>query len=96
MNLSSGSRDRIIGKEKVRTKVVDATLDKKAAIQKFKHINASKTIFGRGDMLFNKKLDTRSVICNFVSAAEIVRDPRKTKIIGSVNLFAKSTARTEV
>ena len=78
----------MIGRVKVRTRVVEATFDKKAAMTKFKSMMAIKTIRGFGEMWLMMKAETRSVISSFARAALIVRDPKKTKMIGSVKRAA--------
>ena len=91
---SSGSRLLIIGRENVKTSVVEATLERKAAMTKLRHIMAIRTIFGFGEMCESKKAETLSVIANLVRAADIVREPRKTKIIGIIKCSAKIVANS--
>ena len=86
---SSGSRVLMIGSEKVKKIVVAAIFDKKPEIVKFSSMSVKRTMFGLFEMCPKANFETLSVIFNFANAAEIVRDPRKTKIIGSVN-FAQT------
>ena len=92
MNLSSGSRLLMIGSENVRTSVVDATFERNAAIQKLRSMTAKRTIFGFGEMCESKYALTLSVIDSFVRAADIVSEPRKTKMMGSMNFAANIVA----
>ena len=92
INGSSGSSVLMIGSEKVRKIVVEAMFERKADVVKLRSINVRRTMCGRVEILENANCETLSVMLSFASAAEIVSEPRKTKIIGSVNFAAIEVA----
>jgi hypothetical protein len=95
MNGSVGSRDRIIGIEKVRIRVVEAMLDRKPAIRKFMSIKVSRIRAGRRGRCLNAKFETRSIMFILPKTAVIVIDPKKTKFTGSIKLWANAVALCE-
>jgi hypothetical protein len=95
MKGSSGSRDRIIGIEKVRIRVVDAIAERNPEITTFRSINVKRIYRGFRDKCLKAKSETRSVMFIFARHAEIVIDPKKTKTTGSMKLWAKAAARSD-
>jgi hypothetical protein len=78
----------MIGRLNVSKIVVDAILDRKAAVEKFNNIMVNRITAGFGDILERANDDTLSVILSLVRPADMANDPRKTKMMGSMNFAA--------
>lgn len=84
---SVGCSVLIMGMASDNVRVVDATLDKNAPINKLISIKTNKTFEGLGVIRLKIKRETLLVIFNFWRPVLRTKLPKKTNIIGSMNLY---------